>query len=58
MENNPIFCPDTEAFREVRPCREAPYLVEGIACHQAESQQGLLVARIQEEGLVEELAYL
>ena len=47
-----------EAYLAVHPCQEAPYLEEGIACLQAESQQDLLVAGIQEACLVEELAYL
>ena len=47
-----------EAFPVVRPCQEAPYLEAGIAYRQAESQQDLLVAGIQEACLVEEPAYL
>lgn len=47
-----------EAYLAVHPCQEAPYLEVGIAHRQAESQQDLLVAGIQEAYLVEELAYL
>ena len=47
-----------EAFPVVRPCQEAPYLEAGIAYRQAESQQDLLVAGIQEASPVEELACL
>jgi hypothetical protein len=47
-----------EAFPVVRPCQEAPYLEAEIAYRQAESQQDLLVAGIQEAYPVEELAYL
>lgn len=47
-----------EAFPAVHPCQEAPYLEAGIACQQAESQQDLLVAGIQEAYPVEERAYL
>lgn len=47
-----------EAYLAVHPCQEAPYLEVGIAYRQAESQQDLLVAGIQEAYLVEELAYL
>lgn len=46
-----------EAYLAVHPCQEAPYLEVGIAHRQAESQQDLLVAGIQEAYLVEELAY-
>ena len=40
------------------PYPEVPYLVEGIAYRQAGSQQVGLGAGIQEEGFVEEAAYL
>ena len=53
-----IFYPGREAYREVRPYQEVPYREVGTAYRQAESQQDLLVAGIQEACLVEELAYL
>ena len=40
------------------PYQGEPYPEVGIACRQAGSQHDLLVAEIQEGGLVEELAYL
>jgi hypothetical protein len=56
--NKSISCPDTEAYQVVHPYRGAPYREEEIACRQVESQHDLLVARIQEAGLVEARAYL